>query len=78
MCQFAKYTINNIEDLVFIVAGGLGGSMVEHLPLAQGLILESWDQVLHQGSCMEPASLLLPVSLPFSLSLSLSHSLCLL
>ena len=36
--------------------GCLGGSAVEHLPLAQGVILESWDQVPHQASYMEPAS----------------------
>ena len=35
-------------------------------PLAQGLILGTQDQVLHQAPCMEPASL--PVSLPLSLS----------
>ena len=27
--------------------GCLGGSVVEHLPSAQGMIPESWDQVLH-------------------------------
>ena len=27
--------------------GSLGGSAVWHLPLAQGVILESWDRVLH-------------------------------
>ena len=37
--------------------GCLGGSAVEHLPLAQGVILESWDRVPHQAPCMEPASL---------------------
>ena len=33
-----------------------GGSVVEHLPLAQGVILESWDQVPHRAPRMEPAS----------------------
>ena len=42
--------------------GHLGGSVVEHLPLAQGMILESQDQVPHWAPCMEPASL--PMSLP--------------
>ena len=32
------------------------GSAVKHLPSAQGVILESWDQVPHQVPCMEPAS----------------------
>ena len=36
--------------------GRLGGSVVEHLPLAQGVILESGDQVPHQTPCEESAS----------------------
>ena len=36
--------------------GGLGGSAVEPLPSAQGVILESWDQVPHRAPCMELAS----------------------
>ena len=36
--------------------GCLGGSVVERLPLAQVMIPGSWDQVLHQGPCGEPAS----------------------
>ena len=31
--------------------------MLEHLPLAQGVIPGSWDQVLHQALGMGPASL---------------------
>ena len=34
----------------------LGGSAIERLPSAQGMIPGSRDQVLHQASCMEPAS----------------------
>ena len=34
----------------------MGGSVVECLPLAQGVILETWDQVPRQAPCMEPAS----------------------
>ena len=34
----------------------LGGSVVEPLPLAQGVILGSWDRVLHWGPLEEPAS----------------------
>ena len=37
--------------------GCLSGSAVKHLPSAQGMILESWNQVPHQTPCMEPASL---------------------
>ena len=47
----------------------LGGSAVEHLPLTQGVILESRDQVPHQAPCMEPASPSACISLPLSLSL---------
>ena len=36
--------------------GHLGGSVVEHLPLAQVLILRSWDQVPHPVPHREPAS----------------------
>ena len=36
--------------------GNLGGSVVEVLPLAQGMILGSWDQVPHQAPYREPAS----------------------
>ena len=36
--------------------GRLGGLVVECLPLAQGMILESWDQVPHQAPCEESAS----------------------
>ena len=34
------------------------------LPLAQGVILETWDRVPRWAPCVEPASLPLPVSLP--------------
>ena len=46
----------------------LGSSANEHLPLAQGVILESQDRVLHQASWMEPASP--SMSLPPSLCVS--------
>ena len=34
----------------------MDGSVVEHLPLAQVMIPESWDQVPHQVPHREPAS----------------------
>ena len=55
--------------------GCLHGSAVEHLPLAQGVIPESWDQVPHQAPCMGPATPSACVSACLSLSLSLSLSL---
>ena len=53
-----------------LLSGCLGGSVVECLPLAQGLIPEFWDQVPLQAFCMEPAS---PPSSYVSASLCVSH-----
>ena len=39
------------------MSGRLGGSLVERLPLAQVVILGSWDRVPHRAPCGEPASL---------------------
>ena len=50
--------------------GRLGGSAVEHWPLAQGVIPGSWDQVPHWASCVEPASPSACVSAPPPLCLS--------
>ena len=49
--------------------GRLGGSVVEHLPLANVMILGSWDQVPHQGPPRESAH----VSASLSLSVSLMN-----
>ena len=38
------------------VEGCLGGSVVEGLPSAQGVVPGSWDRVLHRAPCREPAS----------------------
>ena len=38
------------------IEGHLGGSEVEHLPLAQGVIPGSWDGVPHWAPSREPAS----------------------
>ena len=54
--------------------GCLGGSVVEHLPLAQVVIPRSWDGVLHQAPRREPASLSACFSLHLCLCLSLSVS----
>ena len=52
-----------------IEVGMPGGSAVEHLPLAQGVIPESQDGVSHWALCMEPASPFSYVSASLSLSL---------
>ena len=46
----------------------LGGSVVEHLPSAQGVIPESWDRVLHQAPHGKPASPSAYVSASLSVS----------
>ena len=46
----------------------LSGSVVEHLPLAQGVILESQDGVPHRAPCIKPASPSACVTAPLSLS----------
>ena len=57
------------KTLKSFLGGSLGGSAVEHLPSAQGVILGSRDRAPHRAPCREPA-LPLPVSLPLSLCLS--------
>ena len=34
----------------------LDGSAVKRLPLAQGVVLETWERVPHRAPCREPAS----------------------
>ena len=51
------------------IQGHLGGAAVEHLPLAQGVILESQDGVPHRAPCMEPASLSTYISASLCVSL---------
>ena len=48
--------------------GSLGSSVVWRLPLAQGAILESWDQVPRRAPSMEHASPSSCVSASLSLS----------
>ena len=47
----------------------MGGLVVEHLSLAQVMILESWNRAPHQGPSREPASPSAYVSAPLSVSL---------
>ena len=53
----------NQETFKIKKLGRLGASVVEHLPLAQGMILEYQDQVPHRAPYMEPASLSASLSL---------------
>ena len=56
---------SNIPSQIrFSQCGHLGGSLVERLPLAQGVVLGSRDQVPHWAPCMEPASPSACVSAP--------------
>ena len=65
---------SQLESKVRLFKGSLSGSAVKRLPSAQGVILESWDQVPHPAPCMKPASPSACVSTSLSLSLSLSLS----
>ena len=56
--------------LKILFRGSLGGSTIECLPLAQGIILESWDRVPHWAPCVQLASPSAYVS-AFSLCVSL-------
>ena len=51
----------------------MGALVVERLPLAQDLILESRDRVLHWAPCRESASPFAYVSASLCMSLSVSH-----
>ena len=51
------------------VMGHLGGSVVEHLPLAQVVIPGSWDRVPHQAPHREPAYPSAYISASLSVSL---------
>ena len=52
--------------------GSLGGAAVWRLPLAQGAILETQDQIPRRAPIAWSLLLPLPVSLPLSLSLSMT------
>ena len=57
------------EDVEREAGGRLGGSVVEHLPSARGVILGSWNRVPHRAPCREPASPLACVSASVCVSL---------
>ena len=54
----------------FLTGGTAGWFSCWVLPLAQGVILESQDQVLHQAPSMEPASTSASISASLSVYLS--------
>ena len=68
-----RVSVDNCRKLKQVMWASLGGSAVWHLPLAQGLILESRDRVPHWAPCMGPASPSACVSASFSLSPCVSH-----
>ena len=57
--------------------GRLGGSVVEHLPFVQVMILGSWDQVPIRLLCEKPASPSAYVSVSLSQKLSKAYHICL-
>ena len=59
----------SMKEKTIQTQGPLGGSVVEHLPSAQVMILESWDRVPHQAPHREPASPSAYVSPSLSVSL---------
>ena len=61
-------TLKGITEANLIKGLFRGNWVVEHLPLVQGVIPGSWDQVPHQAPCKEPTSP--SMSLPLSLCLS--------
>ena len=61
-CLQSVAVINNSNE------GCLGGSAVERLPLAQGVILGSWDWVPHRAPHGEAASPSTYVSAPLYVS----------
>ena len=69
--EITQMSLNSQPDKLQYIQGRLGGSAVERLPSAQGVIPGSWDQVLHQALGMGPASLSLCLCL--CLSLYISH-----
>ena len=52
-----------------VPTGHGGGSVVECLPSAQGVIPGSWDRVPHRAPCRKPASPSASVSASHSVSL---------
>ena len=69
MKELWKTDINKYTDKFNTGLGCLGGSAVESLPVAQGVILDSQDRVPHRAPCME-LFLSLPMSLPLCVCVS--------
>ena len=68
LCLSLSQINKSLKKLIWV---SLGGSVVELLPSAQGMILESRDRVPRRAPCMEPASPSACVSA--ALSLCVSH-----
>ena len=65
--EYSYLEKKNLKEYSY--SGRLGDSVVEHLPAAQGVILESLDWVPRWDTCMEPASPSACVSASLSVSL---------
>ena len=72
-CCFHQSTMTCVlvrgDGLYVFVKGLLGGSVIEHLPLAQVVIPGSWDRDPHQAHHSEPASPSACLSASLSVSL---------
>ena len=68
---YPKDMISSKYPKDMISSGSLGGAAVWHLPLAQGVILETRDRIPHWASGAWSLLLPLPVSLPLSLSVTI-------
>ena len=70
----ARQQQGGISSKVIAMLGHLGGSVVECLPLTQGVIPESGGRVSHWAPAPAESLLLLLLPLPVSLPLSLTLS----
>ena len=73
--SFKKSNANRFKELENKFKGGgnqgcLGGSAIERLPSAQGVIPEFQDRIPHQAPCTEPASTSVNVSASLCVCLS--------
>ena len=66
-----KYNVGKRTFKSQTLGGSLGGSVVWHLPLAQGAILETRDGIPHRAPGAWSLLLPLPMSLPLSIYMTI-------